>query len=130
MNSELEGVFDNIMALNRWGEGESRSGPGSSLLYTRNLRSQLEVFFRQFAVASFFDAPCGDFNWMRQVDFAGVTYVGGDISRALIAHNVEAHAAGNRTFINFDVIADKFPKADVWFCRDCFFHLPEASIFQ
>jgi hypothetical protein len=130
MNTELEGVFDNIMALNRWGEGESRSGPGSSLLYTRNLRSQLEVFFKEFAVTSFFDAPCGDFNWMREVDFADVSYLGGDISRALIAHNVKAHAAANRAFVDFNVITDKFPATDVWFCRDCFFHLPEAAIFR
>jgi hypothetical protein len=130
MNTELEGVFDNIMALNRWGEGESRSGPGSTLLYTRNLRSQLEVFFKDFAVRSFFDAPCGDFNWMREVDFTGIGYLGGDISRALIAHNGKAYAAADRSFIDFDISVDKFPTADVWFCRDCFFHLPEASIFQ
>ena len=42
--SELESLFENIMALNRWSGEESRSGPGSTLTYTCNLRSQLGVF--------------------------------------------------------------------------------------
>ncbi|WP_158818264.1 class I SAM-dependent methyltransferase [Methylocapsa sp. S129] len=129
--SELENVFEKIMALNRWSGDESRSGPGSTLSYTCNIRNQLEVFVRQFEIKTFFDAPCGDFNWMKEVGFPdGSLYLGGDIANSLIRENVKKYARESRKFFNFDIVADKFPEADVWFCRDCLFHLPDAYIFQ
>lgn len=27
-------------------------------------------------------------------------------------------------------MSDVFPQSDVWFCRDCLFHLPQAYIFK
>lgn len=83
--SELRAVFENIMALNRWSGDESQSGPGSTLNYTRHLRPHLEAFVANFGISSLFDAPCGDFNWMRQVKFPeGFMYLGGDIARPLV----------------------------------------------
>lgn len=129
--TELEQVFENIMALNRWGGDESLSGPGSTLSYTCNLRHQLEVFIKAFGVRTFFDAPCGDFHWMKEVFFpAGVAYIGGEIARSLVANNQSKYASPARKFIAFDIVADKFPHADVWFCRDCLFHLPNELIFK
>ncbi len=129
--SELGSVFENIMALNRWSGDESKSGPGSTLSYTCNLRAQLAVFVRKFETKTFFDAPCGDFHWMKEVDFPGETqYVGGEIAHSLVEDNVRRYASASRRFLNFDIVADKFPAADVWFCRDCLFHLPNAYIFR
>jgi hypothetical protein len=129
--SELEHVFENIMALNRWSGDESRSGPGSTMLYTCNIRNQLDIFIDKFKIRTFFDAPCGDFNWMREVKFpADVSYIGGDIARSLIDDNVKKYAKDSRRFLQFDIVADKFPESDVWFCRDCLFHLPDAYIFK
>jgi hypothetical protein len=129
--SELESLFENIMALNRWSGEESRSGPGSTLSYTCNLRSQLEVFFDKFGTKTLFDAPCGDFHWMKEVPFpAGFSYLGGDVVGSLIAQNIKKYAAEGRTFVKFDIAADRFPGADVWFCRDCLFHLPDAFVFR
>ena len=129
--SHLGDVFENIMALNRWSGDESRSGPGSTLSYTLNLRAQLERFIETFAIKEIFDAPCGDFHWMKEVNFpAGVAYVGGDIAPSLIAANNERYFAASRRFLKFDIISDEFPDSDVWFCRDCLFHLPNSSIFE
>ena len=129
--SELESVFENIMALNRWGGDESRSGPGSTLSYTCNIRNQLEVFIDKFEIKTFFDAPCGDFNWMKEVNFpAEILYIGGDIASSLIEENTKKYVRETRKFFNFDVVADTFPASDVWFCRDCLFHLPDAYIFR
>ena len=129
--SELRAVFENIMALNRWNGDESRSGPGSTLTYTRHLRPSLETFARNFSIGAMFDAPCGDFNWMRQVRFPeGFVYLGGDIATSLVERNQADHAGEGRKFIEFDVANDVFPECDVWFCRDCLFHLPEAYIFK
>lgn len=129
--SGLRTVFESIILLNRWSGDESRSGPGSSLAYTVNLRSQLPTFVETFGVKRFFDAPCGDFHWMKEVNFpAGVAYVGGDIAPSLIAANNERYFAASRRFLKFDIISDEFPDSDVWFCRDCLFHLPNSSIFE
>lgn len=56
----MEEVFESLYVRGGWGKGESRSGPGSSMQYTANLRAQLPVFLRRFKVRRFFDAPCGD----------------------------------------------------------------------
>lgn len=129
--SELKRIFEHIAARNKWRNAESRSGDGSTLFYTRHLRGELEVFIRQFSVRAFFDAPCGDFNWMKEVAFPlGMTYFGGDIAGSLIKANRRKHGGPRRRFLDFDIVRDPFPQADVWFCRDCLFHLPEALILQ
>ncbi len=107
---------------------ESLSGDGSTLGYTHNLRHELAKFLAKFRVVSMFDAPCGDFNWMKAVEFPqGFQYAGGDIVPTLIDGLRERYAAPERRFVTFDVAADAFPDADMWFCRDCLFHLPNAA---
>ena len=71
-----------------WSKGESRSGPGSTLKYTENLRKQLPILFQKYSIQKIFDAPCGDFNWMRLVvDKLDVNYLGADIVPELIKNN-------------------------------------------
>lgn len=128
--ADLSDVFESIMALNRWSGEESRSGPGSSLIYTHNLRRQLIEFCAQFPVRTIFDAPCGDFHWMREVAFpSGIQYIGGDIAPSLIEANLRRYAGPGRKFVKFDIVRDVFPQADLWFCRDCLFHLSNDNIF-
>jgi hypothetical protein len=127
----LGSVFDHIVAANRWGSGESRSGPGSTLSYTHNLRYELEKFVPAFGVKTLFDAPCGDFHWMKEVSFPdGLNYIGGDIVTSLVRSNNELHSNRWRRFLEFDITKDRFPKCDLWFCRDCLFHLPFDLIFR
>jgi hypothetical protein len=129
--SQLRSVFENIISLNRWNGGESRSGPGSTLVYTLNLRAQLELFIDLFNIKIIFDAPCGDFHWMKEVRFpAQAMYIGGDIARSLVESNISKYSGPSRRFLDFDVVIDRFPESDVWFCRDCLFHLPIDNIFQ
>jgi hypothetical protein len=128
---ELKDVFEGIMALNRWNGGESVSGPGSTLSYTVNLRSELERFVREFGIARLFDAPCGDFHWMKQVPFPdGLHYLGGDVAPSLIARLNKDFESPRRRFVEFDIVEDRFPEADLWFCRDCLFHLSEANVLK
>lgn len=128
-SSDPKVIFQMIHRLNVWDNPESVSGPGSTLDYTASLRRHLPVVFRQFCVQSFFDAPCGDFHWMKQVvDAHPVTYIGGDIVPALVAGNQAAHGGGRTRFIRFDLTRDRFPAVDLWFCRDCLFHLSYRDI--
>ena len=126
--TDLAAVFQTHAERNFWGNRESLSGDGSTLGYTHNLRHELAKFVRAFRVASLFDAPCGDFNWMRAVEFPqGFEYIGGDIAPSLVAKVGERYGSETRRFVTFDVSADTFPEADLWLCRDCLFHLPTQA---
>ncbi len=127
--SSLEGRFSTIQEKNYWGSDESLSGPGSTLETTENLRSELPTMMEQFSVESVFDAPCGDFNWMKLVcrDNA-FTYIGGDIVGALVDKNNAEFAGDHVRFQQFDITKDPFPDADLWICRDCLFHLSYRDI--
>jgi hypothetical protein len=123
--SDLKAVFETIVATNKWGERESVSGAGSTISYTYNLRHELELFVKAFEIKSMFDAPCGDFNWMKEVAFpSGMSYIGGDIAASLVAADKAKYASATRRFVEFDITRDEFPDCDLWFCRDCLFHLP------
>jgi hypothetical protein len=121
----MESAFTEFYTTNKWGNKESKSGAGSTLAYTANLREKLPFLVREHGIKSMFDAPCGDFNWMKEVKFDdGFSYTGGDIVADLIGHTSEKYSCPTRSFMRFDVVTDEFPKVDMWFCRDLLFHLP------
>ena len=130
--SKMENLFEHIYVNNIWGRNtESKSGPGSSLSYTTNIRQEIVHLLSKANIKTFFDAPCGDFNWMKAVEFPeSVRYLGGDISPSLIADVTESYADDQRSFMVFNITSDVFPKADVCFCRHCFFHLPYKAILS
>jgi len=71
-----------------------------------------------------YDAPCGDFNWMRLVRFPETTsYLGADIVRPLIEDLQARYADARRRFVVADVVEQAPPEADVWICRESLFHL-------
>ena len=77
--------FTRIYEQNRWNDGESRSGIGSTVDGTAKLREELPRLVQSLGATSLLDAPCGDFNWMREVEWpAGFEYIGADIVTALI----------------------------------------------
>lgn len=125
-----EDRFTWIYQNNHWISDESASGLGSTLQYTENLRRELPGLFERFSIRRIFDAPCGDFNWMRhllQTVGPRVSYTGGDIVRPLIdAHN-EHYSSDTVRFIHIDLITGTLPQADLMICRDCLFHLSFAD---
>jgi hypothetical protein len=82
-------VFQYIYDNNIWESEESRSGHGSELAATAELRKLLPKLWAQYGVQTLLDSPCGDWNWMRKVDKRGITYYGVDIVPAIIAVNTE-----------------------------------------
>ena len=63
--AQMEATFAPFYTENRWGDPESVSGPGSTLTRTSKLRSELPVFWKEIGARTLLDAPCGDFNWMK-----------------------------------------------------------------
>lgn len=122
--------FRRYALMNKWKDGESLSGPGSTAEYTENLRKELPKLFEQFEIKSMLDAPCGDYNWMRLVERPEVQYTGGEIVPELVDANNAQYADDNTRFIVCDIVQDDLPAVDLWLCRDVLFHFSYADIFQ
>lgn len=128
-STEAAEVFTRIYETNWWGSQESISGTGSTLAYTANLREKLPELFKKWAVRTVFDAPCGDFHWMRHVvRSSDIDYLGCDIVPQLIDRNSAQYQSERIRFIVANVITDQFPKADIWICRDCLIHFSYNDI--
>ena len=119
-------LFSYIYKWGRWFDGESRSGAGSSLAYTENLRAQLPGLLADLGVRTMLDVPCGDFHWMSHVPLALDEYIGADIVPAMIRDNTQRHARADRRFMVLDIVRSVPPKVDLILCRDCLFHFPFA----
>lgn len=100
---------------------ESRSGKGSDMAQTSELRDHLPNALEHLEVESILDLPCGDMHWMQTLDLSGYRYIGADIVPDLIEHNRNNHP--NLRFDVLDICADKLPKVDLMLSRDLFVHL-------
>jgi len=122
MRKNLRNVFEEKSWAGR-NRSTPRSGPGSTLEQTRQLRAALPRVFDQYGVKTFLDAPCGDWFWMQHVDLSGLTYIGGDISKEVIDANAAEFTSPGVSFLHLDITSDPLPAADMIMCRDCLMHL-------
>lgn len=122
-------MFSEIYADNLWNDAESRSGAGSTMAYTASIRAALKRLIAARRIEVFLDAPCGDFHWMRAVPLPETTrYIGGDIVPDLVADLTKKYGDARHRFQFLDITQGPLPDADIWMCRDCFFHLSYADI--
>ncbi len=124
--SSRKDVFSYIYRTNKWGCDESRSGKGSDLAITQTLREALPAALEDLGVSSIVDLPCGDMNWITQIDLSQYRYVGADIVAELIEANRRAYP--DLEFIRLDICEEKIPQADLVLCRDLFVHLSFSDI--
>ncbi len=122
-------LFSEIYNKHIW-KGESRSGVGSGLKNTSNIRKALPELLKKLQVHSLIDCPCGDWNWMSQIDLSGVQYTGVDIVPDLIEQNKKSHEKDGVSFMVADITRDLLPIADMVLVRDCLVHLPDSEIFR
>lgn len=121
-------IFQRAYRERSWGSDESGSGLGSELAATTNIRPWLPHLFQEHGVRSVLDAPCGDWNWMRQVELAGIDYTGVDLVPEVIAANINAYTRPGVRFAIADLTRDRLPMTDLILCRDCWIHLSFADI--
>jgi hypothetical protein len=117
-----EAVFEDIFRQGSWRDSESISGPGSNTHQTRTLVTELPRIIKALGIRSIADIPCGDFNWMKDVDLSECHYIGGDIVRNIIEANIINHSAKGRLFMTIDIIRDPLPATDAILVRDCLVH--------
>jgi SAM-dependent methyltransferase len=129
-------LFAKIYRENGWNDSESSSGLGSRMDETRNIRLALPNLFRDLKVRTLLDAPCGDWNWMRNVELGDIQYLGADIVPELIANNTARFANlssgehSQRRFEVIDLVLGPVPKADLVLCRDCLVHLSNENVLK
>lgn len=116
-------IFTKIYQKNGWRDSESLSGTGSNYDETRNIINKLPTIFKKYEINSLLDLPCGDFNWMKNVDLSNIDYIGGDIVKEVINKNKKQYSKSNIDFKEINIIEDDLPKVDLVFVRDCFVHL-------
>jgi len=127
-NDSYDVIFRNIYLRNWWGSTESISGCGSEFRRTSSVRRGLIEWCMNNRITSIFDAPCGDFNWMKDVvRKANLIYHGGDIVSELIQKNVK-NSDDSYNFVAFDILNDSLPNVEAWLCRDVLFHFPNSAI--
>jgi hypothetical protein len=122
-------IFTDKYLRNGWGSIESKSGYGSELMQTQKLLKELPLLLKKYDVKTILDIPCGDFNWMKHVDYNFESYIGGDIVDELIESN-KRNFYEYGSFRVLNVLKDKLPKADLIFCRDCLVHFSYDDIFD
>ena len=126
-----EKLFTDFYNINQWSNEESASGPGSTLEYTKNIRTEIPKLLKQLNINSILDAPCGDFNWFGRIKTTlDVSYIGGDIVAPIIEKNIKSHSNSTTKFLQIDITKDKLPNADLWLCRDCLIHFSDKDIFN
>jgi len=128
-SKSTEDKFTWIYKNNWWNSEESHSGSGSTFENTENLRKELPKIITKFNIATILDAPCGDFNWMKELlPSLDVRYIGADIVQDLVDINNSKYQNESITFVKLNIVSDNLPHADLLICRDCLFHLSFEDI--
>nr|ART36407.1 C674 [uncultured bacterium]ART36896.1 D48 [uncultured bacterium] len=124
----MEAAFRPFYTENRWGEAESVSGPGSTLQRTSKLRQELPPLLQEIGACTLIDAPCGDFNWMKDTELGVAEYTGIDVIPELVERNQRLFGNERQRFVLGDLTRDKLPRVDVILCRDCLIHFSYKHI--
>ena len=120
--------FNLIYKTNFWSSNESVSGYGSELKNTINIEKEIINIVKKYEIKSILDAPCGDFNWVKNILDKNLSYIGGDIVQEIIDNNIRKFKSNNLKFIKIDITKESLPKSDLMICRDCLIHLSFESI--
>lgn len=121
--------FTNTFVNDRWNSvnGQSKSGLGSSLEYTINLRDNLLRIIDKYNIKTIFDCSCGDWNWMKEIKEKLPTYVGNDIVETLIDKNNSDYKSDKISFVSNDMLSQlkKYDNKsfDLILCRHTLEHL-------
>lgn len=132
LGADLEARFSRAYQEGAWlieDEQESRSGRGSSLAATVDLRNELPELLSSLGCSRLLDLGCGDFNWMRGIDLP-CDYIGVDIVPALVDTLSTAYASPRRRFVALNACEDPLPNADVVLCREMLFHLSYLDVVR
>ena len=123
-------VFDEIFKNNLWHSDESHSGYGATVEATERLREGIPKILKDVGAKTFLDIPCGDFNWLNDVELGIEHYYGADLVPDLVEKTRKKYEREGRTFMVLDVTTDDLPKTDVVMCKDLLTHLSNDFVIK
>lgn len=126
--SNLKEVFTEIYNHNKWGSTESKSGIGSTHLFTINIRNSISQIINRYDVKDILDVSCGDWNWMKTISHKLPRYTGLDIVEKIVEENSKKFSNDRIRFVCSDFLSyvEKIEgKVDLILCRHTLEHLPE-----
>ena len=126
-NKKPQQIFEGYYRSNYWRGQSSVSGTGSDPPQTKIVRQEIASLMEKIRVRSTLDIPCGDFQWMKEIDLRGIQYTGADIVPKLVENN-KKYERENVRFTRLDVTRDSLPQADLVVVRDCFVHFSYEHI--
>lgn len=124
-SEDLKTAFTQIYQKQIWNGGKisiPRSGPGSTMEVTKNIRELLDRIIPLYGLTSLLDIGCGDLTWIPTIKaFPKIKYVGIDIVEALIQQHRQTYPT--KEFYCKNAIIDPLPDCDLILIRDVIFHL-------
>jgi hypothetical protein len=126
---ECGGCWNKEICL-RNGKIETYSGPGSLLENTDLFVEKLNEFIKENNIKSIIDVPCGDFNFMCNVDLNNINYLGLDISKKAIEICKNKINKPNICFQVLDITNEEIQYADLIIIKDLFLHLSFSDIHK
>lgn len=114
---------------------ETADGPGSTLALTEGLREWLSELLRRNKIDSMLDAACGDWAWMRLVNFGATAYEGWDVDEGRVdtcrRRILDGDCIGEPV-TKFEVVnlltVPEIPHFDLVVARDFFMHITNEHI--
>lgn len=127
-----ESIFNKMYINNIWSKSlkETKSGSGSSITNTQEIRKELPLLFENLNIKSILDAGCGDFNWFKEINLKNINYMGVDIVNDIIIENKNLYETKNIKFYQKDIITEDLPCVDLIICRDCLVLFSDSNIKQ
>ena len=132
IDNEMKNLFTETYNENKWGMelNESKSGDGSTLIYTEHFRRSLLEILEKYQINLMFDCSCGDWNWMKEIKDKLSKYIGNDIVEELIIENNKNFGSENIKFVCNDMLSElkKYDdkEFDLILCRHTLEHLPTS----
>lgn len=126
-DDNLKNKFTETYVKGYWADGETRSGTGSTLLYTESFRANLVRIIKDHKIKTIFDCSCGDWNWMKEISENFEDYTGNDIVEELVKVNNEKFGNERIKFICGDMVQSlktlRDRSIDLVICRHTLEHL-------
>jgi len=140
-SQERKKNFDEIYEKAVWASGESKSGPGSDIFRTVDIKKILDKVFYHLKIVlkkdkiRFLDSSCGDMNWMpgylRGREENDILYTGYDIVQSNIDSHIETFANETWQFEQHDIVMDTVDSQyDLILSRHTMIHLKFRDIVR